>query len=105
MLSGPKHSTSIPSSLGSAVPLSVDEKEVAFVFPGLAVNASFGPQCSLLVDICDKIHGSTVRFTLQRVTAFMPLMTITVQLNVNVLPGHVGELGAVNFPSTSPVKI
>ena len=102
LLAGPKHSTSIPSSSGSAIPLSVDWKEVEFTLPGLAVKASFGPQRSLLIDICDKVHRPLVRFTLQRVIASMP---IKVQLNVIVSPGHVGELGAVNCPSTSPVKI
>ena len=103
LLSGPKHSTSMPSSSGSAVPLSVDRKEVAFSLTGLAVKLLFGPQSSGLVDICDKIHRSLLPFTLQRVIAFIPLMGITVQSNVNTLPGHVGELGAVNCPSTSPV--
>ena len=38
---GPKHSTRVPSSAGVAVPLSVDEKEVALVpnsGPGLAMK-------------------------------------------------------------------
>ena len=68
------------------------------------MKAVFGPQFSGPVDICDKVHRAIVPFTLQRVIAFMPLMFITVQWNVNVSPGHVGELGAVNVPSTSPVK-
>ena len=104
LLTGPKHSTSRPSSSGSAVPLSVDWKEVAVTLPGLPVKASFGPQSSVLVDICDMVHRFVVSFTLQRMTAFMPLMRITVQSNVNALSGHVGELGAVNCPSTSPVQ-
>ena len=93
----------MPSSSVSAVPLSVVRKNVAFALTGLAVKALFGPQSSELVDICDKIHRSLLPFTLQRVIAFIPLMGITVQSNVNTLPGHVGELGAVNCPSTSPV--
>ena len=47
LLAGPKHSTSVPFSAGSAVPLSVDVKEVALVpnpLPGLAVKLSLGPQ-------------------------------------------------------------
>ena len=103
LFSGPKHSTSVPSSSGSAVPLSVDVKEVASIFPGLAVKASFGPQSSLLIIICDKTHRFVLPFTLQRMIAFMPLV-VTVQLNVIVSPGHRGELGAVNCPSTSPVE-
>lgn len=103
LLFGPKHSTSMPSSSGSAVPFSVDRKNVAFSLTGLAVKVLFGPQTSVLVDICDKIHRSLLPFTLQWVIAFIPLMGITVQLNISSLPGHVGELGAVNCPSTSPV--
>ena len=47
LLAGPKHSTSVPSSVRSAVPLSVDEKEVALVsnpVPGVAAKAWSGPQ-------------------------------------------------------------
>ena len=47
LLAGPKHSTSVPFSAGSAVPLSVDVKEVALVpnpVLGLAVKLSLGPQ-------------------------------------------------------------
>ena len=100
LLTGPKHSTSRSSSSGSAVAFSVDEKEVAFDVPGLAVKALFCPQALVFVDICDTIHSSVVLFTLQRMTAFMPLMSVTVQSNVNALPGHVGDLGGVNCPST-----
>ena len=38
---GPKHSTSVPSSLGVAVPLRIEEKKVVSVpnsFPGTAVK-------------------------------------------------------------------
>ena len=40
------HSTSVPFSAGSAVPLSVDVKEVLVPnpLPGLAVKLSLGPQ-------------------------------------------------------------
>ena len=47
LLAGPKHSTSVPFSAESAVPLSVDVKEVALVpnpLPDLAVKSSLGPQ-------------------------------------------------------------
>ena len=46
LLAGPKHSTSVPFSAGSAVPLSVDVKEVLVPNPlsGLAVKLSLGPQ-------------------------------------------------------------
>ena len=98
LISGPKHSTSMPSSSGIAVAFSVDENEVAFALPGLAVKALFGPQVSVLVCNCVKVHKSLVPFTLQRMIAFMPLMVVTVQLNVNATPGHVGELGTVNCP-------
>ena len=94
----------MPSSSGIAVAISVDVNDVAFVLPGLAVKALFGPQVSVLVCNCVKVHRSIVPFTLQKMMAFMPLMVVTVQLNVNVMPGHVGELGTVNCPSTSPVE-
>ena len=44
---GPKHSTSVPFSVGFAVPLSVDEKEELVVpnpDPAVAVKALCGPQ-------------------------------------------------------------
>ena len=48
MIAGPKHSTRVPFSVGNAVPLSVDEKEVAFVVPNPvpdeAIKAMLGPQ-------------------------------------------------------------
>ena len=53
---GPKHSTSLPSSAGVSVVLSIDVKEVALVpnpASGVAVKASFlplGPQFSVEVD-------------------------------------------------------
>ena len=94
----------MPSSSDIAVAFSVDVNDVAFALPGLAVKALFGPQVSVLVCNCVKVHRSIVPFTLQKMIAFMPLMVVTVQLNVNAMPGHVGELGAVNCPSTSPVE-
>ena len=59
---GPKHSTSLPSSAGDSVVLSVDVKEAAFVAnpaSGVAVKASFlplGPQFSVEVDRCARVH-------------------------------------------------
>jgi len=46
LLAGPKHSTSVPFSAGSTVPLNVDVKEVLVPKPvsGLAVKLSLGPQ-------------------------------------------------------------
>ena len=47
LLADPKHSTSVPFSAESAVPLSVDVKELALVpkpVRGLAVKSSLGPQ-------------------------------------------------------------
>ena len=104
LLAGPKHSTSIPSSAGVAVPLSVDEKEVALVpnpFPDLAVKASLGPQIDVeVISRCNRGHSRVVpRATLQRV---VPLMSpVTLHLKVKVLPGQVGEV-AVSCPATSP---
>ena len=54
LLAGPKHSTNVPLSAEVAVPLSVDEKEVALVpnpVPDLAVNVSLGPQIEEDVDL------------------------------------------------------
>ena len=96
----------MPCSSGCAVPFSVDRKEVAVQLL-LAMKVPFGPHLSYLNKNSGMKHR-LVPFTLQRVIAFMSLiLTIssTVQLNFNVLPGHVGELGAVNSrPSTSPIK-
>ena len=102
LLAGPKHSTSVPFSAESAVPLNVDEKEVAsFIpnsLPGLAVKASLGPQREEEVDLCSRGH-SLVPPTLQVV---IPLMfPTTVQLNMKVSPKQVGG-AAVNCPATSP---
>ena len=98
-MTGPKHSTSVPSSVGLAVPLSVDEKEVAPVpnpVSGLAVKSLLGPQVVVEVDICDSVHKLLLLLTLQCVTPF-----ITLHLKVKVSPGQVGG-GAVNCPATSP---
>ena len=84
-----------------AIPLSVDEKQVAFVpnpVPDLAMKVLFGPQIEEEVDVCDREH-SLLPPTLQMVT---PLMSpVTVQLKVKVSPGQVGG-AAVNCPSTCP---
>ena len=44
---GPKHSTTVSSRRRAAVPLSVDEKDIAFTLPnplpGIAVNVLLGP--------------------------------------------------------------
>ena len=103
LLAGPKHSISVPFSAGSAVPLSVDVKEVApFVsnpVPGVALKAIFGPQIGCEFDRCSKIHSLPL-FTFQVVTPFM--FPETVQLKVKVLPGQVR--GTINCPATSPVS-
>ena len=60
--SGPKHSTSVPSSARVAVPYSVDGKEVVLApgpnpAPGVAVNSLSGPHCALPVTICERGHS------------------------------------------------
>ena len=93
LLAGPKHSTSVPFSVEVAVPLSVDEKEVALVVPNsvapLAVKASLGLQVGEF-DPCCREH-SLLPFTLQKVNPF--LSPVTVHVKVKVSPGQVG--GAV----------
>ena len=80
LLAGPKHSTSVPSSSGVAVPLSVDVKEVALV-PGakpvsaLAVRVWFGPQICVGLEPCDKIH-SLLLPTLHVVSPLMSPVTV-----------------------------
>ena len=96
---GPKHSTSLPSSAGLSVVLSVDVKEVALVpnpVPGVAVKASFlplGPQFSVEVERCARVQRLLLPFTLQMV---VPL-PFTVHLKIMVPPGHVGGAG-MNCP-------
>ena len=89
---GPKHSTSVPFSAEVAVPLSVDEKEVALVpnpVSGVTVN---GPQIVEEVDVCVRGH-SVLPFTLQIVT---PLLSpVTLHVTVKISPGQVGG-AAVN---------
>ena len=101
LLAGPKHSTSVPFSVGVAVPLSVDVKEVALVpnpVPDLAVNVSLGPQIEEEVDRCTRVH-SLLPTTLQMVISSMS--PPTVHLKVKVPPGQVGG-AAVNCAVTSP---
>ena len=96
---GPKHSTSVPFSTGAAVALSVDVKGPLVPNPlsGVAVKASLpslGPQVSVPVDICARIHRLLLLLTLQRVVPF----PVTVHLKVKVSPGQVGG-GTVNCPA------
>ena len=101
MLSGPKHSTSVPFSARVAVLLRVDEKEKPLEpnpVPGLAVKAFPGPQIEEEVDLCGRGH-SLLPFTLQMVTPRMS--PLTVHLKVNVLSGQ-ARGAAVNCPVTSP---
>ena len=82
---GPKHSTSVPFSVGVAVPLRVDEKEVAFVVPnpvtGVTMKGLPGPQGKgTLAVACTRIH-SVLPPTLQRV---IPFLSLTVHLKVKV---------------------
>ena len=93
---GPKHSTSVLFSAEVAVPLSVDEKEVALVpnpVTGVTVNVSLGPHIVEEVDVCAREHSLLPPPTLQTVNPF--LSPPTVHLKVNVLPGQVGG-AAVN---------
>ena len=98
LLAGPKHSTSVPFSVGDAVPLSVDENKVAPIIPNpvldLAVKASLGLQVGE-VDPCCRAH-SLLPFTLQKVNPF--LSPLTLHLKVKVSPGQVGG-AAVNCPA------
>ena len=99
---GPKHSTRVPASVVIAVPLSVDEKEVAFIpnpGPEVALKVLPDPQgTGRLGVLCARTH-SPLPPTLQRVTP--SLSPVTVHLKVKLSPGHVGG-AAVNCPATSP---
>ena len=82
------------------MPLSVDEKEVAFVpkpVPGIAVKALPGPHTDMAPAVlCERIH-SLFPPTLQRV---IPLRSpVTVHMKVKVSPGQVGG-AAVSSPAT-----
>ena len=106
LLAGPKHSISVPFSVEVASPLSVDEKEVAFVpgpnpVPGLALKALPDPQAREDDTLCSRGH-SMLPPTLQLVT---PLMSpVTLHLKVKVSPGQVGG-AAVSCPATLPGEI
>ena len=92
--------TSVPFSCEVAVPLSVDEKEVALVpnpVPDLAVKTPRGPQMEEDVDLCTRVH-SLLPFTLQMVIPF--LSPVTLHLKVKVSSGQVGG-AAVSCPATS----
>ena len=95
-----KHSISVPSSVGDAVAVSVDEKEVASItpnpVPGVAVKT--GPHVDMPAVVCARIH-EVLPPTLQVVCPF--LSPVTVHLKVKVSPGQVGG-AAVNCPVTSP---
>ena len=94
---GPKHSTSVPSSVEIAVPLSVDENEGANPVPILAVKTPPGPQTDVAPAVlCDSRH-SLLPPTLQMVTPF--LSPVTVHLKVKISPGQVGGTAA-NCPAT-----
>ena len=102
---GPKHSTSVPFSVGIAVPLRVDEKEVAPVIPNpvpaVTAKGLVDPQgAEALAVLC--VRGqSLLPPTLQMVTPF--LSPVTVHLKVKVSPGQVGG-AAVNCPVTTSGK-
>ena len=84
LFSGPKHSTSVPSSAEVAVPLSVDENEVALVpnpVPDLAVKVSPGPQIEEDVDLCTRVH-SLLPPTLQMVISLMSPPTVHLKVKV-----------------------
>ena len=101
---GPKHSTSISSSSGVAVPLSVDEKEVALVpnpVPDLAVRVLPGPHVDTAPTVLSEKIQALLPPTLQVVNPF--LSPVTVQLKVKVSPGQVGG-AAVSCPATSPER-
>ena len=100
---GPKHSTSVPSSTGSAVALSVDVKGLLVPNPlsDIAVKRWLVPLDMQVLaapaDTCAREHRLLLPFTLQRV---IPLVSpVTVHLKVKVSPGQVGR-GAVSCPAT-----
>ena len=103
LLAGPKHSTSVPFSAGSAVPLSVDVKVGPFVpnpAPGVALKALPGPQIEENLYLCSRAHALRLSLsTLQVVTPFSS--PVTVQVKVKVSSVQVGGAG-VNSPATSP---
>ena len=103
LLLGPKHSTSVSSSAGSAVALSTDVKGPLVPKPlsDIAVKgwlAPLGIQMTVPFDRCDRIHRLLLPATLQKV---FPL-PVTVHLKVKVSSlGQVGGGGMI-CPATSP---
>ena len=95
---GPKHSTSVPSSVAVAVPLSVDEKEVAFVASNLAVKTPPGPPSSVSPGLLCNRWNSWLPPTCQMVTPI--LSPATVLLKVKDSFGQVGG-AAANGPPAS----
>ena len=97
-----KHSISVPSSVGDAVAVSVDEKEAASITPNPVpvVTVKTGPHVDMPAVLCARRH-ELLPPTLQVVCPF--LSPVTVQLKVKVSPGQVGG-AAVNCPATSPVE-
>ena len=94
---GPKHSISVPFSVGLAVPLRVDVKERPNPVSILAVKTRPGPQVDVVPAVLCVSRHSLFPPTLQMVIPF--LSPITVHLKVKVSPGQVGG-GAVNCPAT-----
>ena len=75
---GPKHSTSVPSSVEDAVPLSVEEKEVASVPNPISVVAMKGlpgQQGRSCIVVCGRRHPFFLS-TLQWMTPFMSPLTV-----------------------------
>ena len=101
---GPKHSTSVPFSVGVAVPLRVDVKEVAFVpnpVTGVTVNVPLGPQIVEEVDVCVRGH-SLLPPTLQMV---IPLLSpVTLHVTVKISPGQVGGAAINCLPEGKHAK-
>ena len=100
---GPKHSTSVPSSVEVPIPLSVDVKDVAPDVPNplpvVSVKSVEDPHKEETPPVlCGRIH-SLLAPTLQMVNPFMS--PVTLQVKVKVLSGQVGGAG-VNCPVTSP---
>ena len=93
----------MPFNSEVAVPLSVDEKEVALVIPNpvldLAVKVLPGPHVDMAPTVLsEKIHA-LLPPTLQVVNPL--LYPVTVHLKVKVSPGQVGG-AAVSCAVTSP---
>ena len=100
---GPKHSTSVPFSAEVAVPLSVDEKDVALVVPnpvpvvtmkGLPVPQGPGA----LAVLCSSEHSLLPPPTLQMVTPILSPVTVHLKVKVSLL--QVGG-AVVNCPATT----